>query len=117
MEIVGDYVPYSMAIKRIRLYASYKKKSQIRCFKLPPTKNVVLDATAKSNISRLMNPCLSPDLVNARIEAWRVKGWWRLCVKANTHIRVGEEITADFSGHLMDVREALLTPGNGQQTT
>ncbi|PWN30286.1 hypothetical protein BDZ90DRAFT_229297 [Jaminaea rosea] len=90
IEYVGEQVRQQVADHRERLY---EKSGNFSTYLFRVDDDVVVDATHKGNIARLMNHCCVPNC-NARILT--LNGQKRIVLYAKTTILPGQELTYDY---------------------
>ncbi|SNX84395.1 related to regulatory protein SET1 [Melanopsichium pennsylvanicum] len=90
IEYVGEVVRQQVADEREK---QYERQGNFSTYLFRVDDDLVVDATHKGNIARLMNHCCTPNC-NAKILT--LNGDKRIVLFAKTPIRAGEELTYDY---------------------
>ncbi|GAC93529.1 histone-lysine N-methyltransferase [Pseudozyma hubeiensis SY62] len=90
IEYVGEVVRQQVADEREK---QYERQGNFSTYLFRVDDDLVVDATHKGNIARLMNHCCTPNC-NAKILT--LNGEKRIVLYAKTAIRAGEELTYDY---------------------
>lgn len=90
IEYVGEVVRQQVADEREK---QYERQGNFSTYLFRVDDDLVVDATHKGNIARLMNHCCTPNC-NAKILT--LNGEKRIVLFAKTAIRAGEELTYDY---------------------
>lgn len=90
IEYVGEVVRQQVADEREK---QYERQGNFSTYLFRVDDDLVVDATHKGNIARLMNHCCTPNC-NAKILT--LNGEKRIVLFAKTPIRAGEELTYDY---------------------
>ncbi|KAL9936049.1 hypothetical protein V8E36_004891 [Tilletia maclaganii] len=90
IEYVGEVIRQQVADEREK---RYERQGQFSTYLFRVDDELVVDATMKGNIARLMNHCCTP---NCTAKILTVNGEKRIALFAKSTIHLGEELTYDY---------------------